>query len=47
MAKFPKCGKEVALKKTWKMAGKPDKTGKRLELTIGLRVLRQNLQDGT
>jgi hypothetical protein len=36
MAKCPKCGKEVAPKKTWKMAGKPDKTGKRMELTIGL-----------
>ncbi|HKM60791.1 MAG TPA: hypothetical protein VJY36_07975 [Candidatus Bathyarchaeia archaeon] len=36
MAKCPKCGKEVAPKKTWKMAGKPDKTGKKTELTIGL-----------
>jgi hypothetical protein len=36
MAKCPKCGKEVAPKKTWKMAGKPDKMGKRTELTIGL-----------
>ncbi|MGA2524012.1 MAG: hypothetical protein ABSF65_07670 [Candidatus Bathyarchaeia archaeon] len=40
MAKCPKCGKEVAPKKTWKMAGRPDKTGKRTELrtelTIGL-----------
>jgi hypothetical protein len=36
MAKCPKCGKEVAAKKTWKMAGKPDKEGKRLELTIAL-----------
>ena len=46
MAKCPKCGKEVAPKKTWKMAGRPDKTGKRMELTIGLmRVLRQNLQN--
>jgi len=36
MAKCPKCGKEVAPKKTWKMAGKPDKTGKRMQLEIGL-----------
>ena len=36
MAKCPKCGKEVQPKKTWKMAGRPDKTGKRTELTIGL-----------
>jgi NAD-dependent SIR2 family protein deacetylase len=36
MAKCPKCGKEVQPKKTWKMAGKPDKAGKRTELTIGL-----------
>ena len=36
MAKCPKCGKEVAPKKTWKMAGRPDKTGKRMQLKIGL-----------
>ncbi len=37
MAKCPACGKEVSTpKKTWKMAGKPDKSGKRTELTIGL-----------
>ena len=36
MAKCPKCGKEVAPKKTWKMAGKPDKKGKRTQLTIAL-----------
>jgi len=37
MAKCPKCGKEVSTpKKTWKMAGRPDKAGKRTELTIGL-----------
>ena len=36
MAKCPKCGREVAPKKTWKMAGWPDKAGKRTELTIGL-----------
>ena len=36
MAKCPKCGKEVQPKKTWKLAGRPDKAGKRTELTIGL-----------
>jgi hypothetical protein len=36
MAKCPKCGKEVQAKKVWKMAGKPDKNGKRTQLTIGL-----------
>jgi adenine-specific DNA methylase len=37
MVKCPGCGKEVKTpKKTWKMAGKPDKKGKRTELTIGL-----------
>ena len=37
MAKCPVCGKEVkTAKKTWKMAGKPDKKGKRTQLTIGL-----------
>jgi hypothetical protein len=37
MAKCPKCGKDVkTAKKTWKMAGKPDKKGKRTQLTIGL-----------
>jgi len=37
MAKCPKCGKEVSNPtKTWKMAGKPDKSGKKTELTIGL-----------
>jgi hypothetical protein len=36
MPKCPKCGKEVQPKKTWKMAGRPDKQGKRMELTIGL-----------
>jgi hypothetical protein len=35
-AKCPTCGKEVAPKKSWKMAGRPDKAGKRMELTIGL-----------
>jgi len=37
MGKCPKCGTEVAKpKKTWKMAGRPDKTGKRMQLEIGL-----------
>jgi len=37
MAKCPKCGKEVSTpKKTWKMAGRPDKSGKKTEITIGL-----------
>jgi len=35
--KCPKCGVEVAEpKKTWMMAGRPDKKGKRLQLHIGL-----------
>jgi uncharacterized protein (UPF0212 family) len=37
MAKCPKCGTEVSkAKKTWKMAGRPDKAGKRMQLEIGL-----------
>ena len=37
MAKCPKCGGDVAnARKSWKMAGRPDKAGKRVELTIGL-----------
>ncbi|MGQ9552341.1 MAG: chromatin protein Cren7 [Candidatus Bathycorpusculaceae bacterium] len=37
MAKCPKCGKEVSTpKKTWKMAGRKDKSGKRYGFTIGL-----------
>jgi len=37
MAKCPKCKREIGTpKKTWKMAGRPDKSGKRTELTIGL-----------
>ena len=37
MAKCPKCGMEVSTpKKSWKMAGRPDKNGKRTEITIGL-----------
>ena len=37
MVKCPKCGTEVSKpKKTWKMAGRPDKAGKRMQLEIGL-----------
>jgi uncharacterized protein (UPF0212 family) len=37
LPKCPKCGTEVAKpKKSWKMAGRPDKAGKRMELEIGL-----------
>ena len=37
LAKCPKCGIEIAEpKKTWKMAGRPDRKGKRLQLEIGL-----------
>ena len=37
MGKCPKCGTEVSKpKKTWKMAGRPDKAGKRMQLEIGL-----------
>lgn len=36
-AKCPKCKREVAEpRKSWKMAGRPDKKGKRLQLHIGL-----------
>ncbi len=35
--KCPKCSRAIAEpKKTWKMTGRRDKTGKRLQLTIGL-----------
>lgn len=37
MAKCPKCGASTAkLRKSWKMAGRPDKAGKRMQLEIGL-----------
>ncbi|MFQ6087147.1 MAG: chorismate-binding protein [Candidatus Bathyarchaeia archaeon] len=37
MAKCPKCGTNVGSpRKSWKMAGRPDRTGKRMQLTIGL-----------
>lgn len=32
----PQCGLEVQAKKTWKMTGRPDKTGRSLQLHIGL-----------
>ena len=35
-AKCPKCGKVFEPTKTWKMAGRPDRKGKRLQLHIGL-----------
>ncbi len=36
-AKCPKCGAEVAEpKKTWKLAGRPNKKGERIQLHIGL-----------
>ena len=36
-AKCPKCGTLIAEpRKTWKMTGRPDKKGKRLQLHIGL-----------
>jgi transcription elongation factor Elf1 len=37
MAKCKNCGAENANpRKTWKMAGRPDKAGKKTQLTIGL-----------
>ena len=37
LAKCPKCGTEASKpKKTWQMAGRPDKSGKRMQLEIGL-----------
>jgi uncharacterized protein (UPF0212 family) len=37
MPKCPKCGADVPkMKKSWKMAGRPDKQGKRMQLEIGL-----------
>ena len=37
MAKCPNCGNDVdKLRKSWKMAGRPDRSGKRLQLEIGL-----------
>lgn len=37
MAKCPRCGGEVAApRKRWTMAGRPDKSGKRVQLEIGI-----------
>lgn len=36
IAECPKCGTRTNPLKTWKMTGKPSKTGEKLELTIGL-----------
>ena len=37
MAKCTNCGAEnPTARKSWKMAGRPDKAGKRTQLTIGL-----------
>jgi len=36
IAKCPECGELFEPKKTWKMAGRPDRKGKRLQLHIGL-----------
>jgi len=37
MGKCPKCGTPVATpRKKWTMAGRPDKSGKRMQLEIGL-----------
>jgi len=37
MAKCPKCGSDVrSPRKQWKMAGRPDSHGKRMQLEIGL-----------
>jgi uncharacterized protein (UPF0212 family) len=37
MVKCKNCGAEVASpRKSWKMAGRPDKSGMRTQLTIGL-----------
>ncbi len=37
MAKCPKCGMEVSTpRRSWKMAGRPFRSGKRTELTIGI-----------
>ena len=36
IAKCPKCSRKFEPKKSWKMAGRPDKNGKRFQLHIGL-----------
>ena len=35
IAECPQCGTQTGPVKTWKMAGRPSKTGERLQLTIG------------
>lgn len=36
MPKCPSCGAEGKMRKSWKMAGRPDRQGKRMQLEIGL-----------
>jgi len=36
LSKCPNCGVEGRMRKKWKMAGRPDKQGKKLQLEIGL-----------
>jgi Zn finger protein HypA/HybF involved in hydrogenase expression len=36
MPKCPNCGAEGKWRKQWKMAGRPDRHGKRTQLEIGL-----------
>jgi len=36
IAECPRCGTQTNPAKTWKMAGRPTKTGEKLQLTIGL-----------
>jgi len=36
LIKCPKCGEVAKPKKTWKMVGRPNKKGEKLQLTIGL-----------
>lgn len=44
MAECPKCKQIFKPKKTWKMAGRPDKKGKRFQLHIGFYICPK---DGT
>jgi hypothetical protein len=36
LAECPKCGEEIVATKTWKMTGRPNKKGERIQLQIGL-----------
>ena len=37
MAKCPRCGFDIAVaRKSWTMAGRPDKTGRRLQMELGI-----------